>query len=121
MSFQLQMEQMSDYLAAKLSGACTAEEAWRQFELIAEHGRRANKNKLLLDLTECHGEISLADRYFFAESARIFARYKLIKAAYLARPEQVDSQKFGEMVARNRWINARIFTNIKNAEEWLLT
>jgi hypothetical protein len=119
MSARLQIEQMPGYLAAKFSGACTAEQAWRQFELIAERSRRANKNKLLLDLRECGGAIYLADRYFFAESARIFARYKLIKTAYLARPEQVDSQKFGEMVARNRWINARIFTNLKDAEEWL--
>ena len=119
MSVQQQIEEMPGYLSAKLTGACAAEGAWRQFKTIAERCKCANKNKLLLDFTECHGDISLADRYFFVESARIFARYKVIKAAYLARPEQVDSQKFGEMVARNRWINVRIFTNVKDAEEWL--
>jgi hypothetical protein len=120
MGIQLQMEQMSDYLAARFTGTCMLEEIWQQFELIAEHCNRANKNRLLLDFTEFHAGISLADRYFLVTSARIFAQYKIIKTAYVARPEQVDSKKFGELAARNRWINARVFTNIEDAEEWLL-
>jgi hypothetical protein len=120
MSLQLQMEQMPGYLAARFTGQGAPEEIWRQFELIAEHCKRANKNRLLLDFTEFHAGISLADRYFLVIGARIFAQYKLIKTAYFARPEQVDSKKFGELVARNRWINARVFTNIEDAEEWLL-
>jgi hypothetical protein len=120
MGIQLQMEQMSGYLAARFIGSGALEDIWRQFELIAEHCKRANKNRLLLDFTEFHAGISLADRYFLVTSARIFAQYKLIKTAYFARPEQVDSKKFGELVARNRWINARVFTNIEDAEEWLL-
>jgi hypothetical protein len=111
---------MPDYLASRFTGTGAPEEIWRQFELIAEHCKRANKNRLLLDFTEFHAGISLADRYFLVTSARIFAQYKLIKTAYVARPEQVDSKKFGELVARNRWINARVFTNIEDAEEWLL-
>jgi poly-beta-hydroxyalkanoate depolymerase len=120
MSIQLQMEQMSGYLAARFIGTCMLEEIWRQFELIAETCKRANKNRLLLDFTKFHAGISFADRYFFVTSARIFAQYKLIKTAVVARPEQIDSKKFGELVARNRWINARVFTTIEDAEEWLL-
>ena len=120
MSIQLQIEEMPDYLVAKFNGAGTAEEVWRRYKLIAERCNRANKNKLLLDFTEVHAGISLAGRYFLVTSARIFAQYKLIKTAVVARPEQVDSKKFGELVARNRWINARVFTNIEDAEEWLL-
>jgi hypothetical protein len=120
MSVQLQIEEMPGCLVAKFTGACAAEKAWRQFELIAEQCRRANKNKLLLDFTRCHGEIYFADRYFFTESARIFAQYKVIKTAYFARPDQVDSKKFGETVVQNRWVNARIFTNVEEAEKWLL-
>jgi hypothetical protein len=120
MSVEIQIEELPGYFAAKFTGACAAEEAWRRFETIAERCQRANKNKLLLDFTQCHGDISVADRYLFVKSARIFAQYKLIKTAYFARPDQVDSQKFGEMVAQNRWVNARIFTNVEEAEKWLL-
>ena len=120
MSVKIQIEEMPGYFAAKFTGACAAEQAWRRFETIAERCKRANKNKLFLDFTDCHGDISLAARYFFVEGARIFAQYNLTKAAYFARPDQVDSQKFGEMVAQNRWLNARIFTNAEEAEKWLL-
>lgn len=88
--------------------------------MIAEHCRRANKNKLLLDFTGAYTKASLADRYFIGEKAEIFTRYKLIKVAVAVRPERLDPQRFGEMAMRNRRVNARVFTNIEDAEEWLL-
>jgi hypothetical protein len=120
MSVQLQIEEMPDYLAANFTGEGEAEEIWRQFELIAEHCERANKNKLLLDLTENYGTLSLVDRYRLGDVAEIFVYYKLIKVAVVCRPEQLDYQRFGEMVARNRWVNARVFTGLEDAEKWLL-
>jgi hypothetical protein len=64
MSVQLQIEEMPEYLAARFTGAGTAEEVWRRYKLIAERCKRANKNKLLLDFTEAQGELSLLERYF---------------------------------------------------------
>jgi hypothetical protein len=118
MSVRLQIEEMPNYLAARYTGAGEAEEFWRQLELIAEHCKRANKNKLLLDFWEAYAEgLSLADRYFFGEEAQIFVDCKLMKLAIVARPERADPRRFGEMVIRNRWINARVFTNVADAEE----
>jgi hypothetical protein len=120
MSMQLQIEEMPGHLAAKFAGAGTAEEVWRRYELIAERCERANKNKLLLDFTETYVETSLADKYILGEQAQIFARYKVIKVAAVARPEQVDPERFGEMVARNRGVDGRVFTNAEDAKGWLL-
>ena len=120
MSFQLQIEETPCYLAARFTGAGTVEEAWRQFELIAENSKRANKNKLLLDFTEAHAGISLSYRYFLANEMRIFAQYKVVKVAVVGRPEQLDYKKFGETVALNQGVNGRVFTNVEDAEEWLL-
>ena len=120
MSIQLQIKENPDYLVARFTGAGSAEEIWRQFELIAEHCKRANKNKLLLDLMGAYGDASLADRYRFGDQAEIFMLYKLIKVAVVIRPEQLDPHRFGETVARNRWVNARVFTSVENAVEWLL-
>lgn len=122
MSVRLQIEEMPDYLAARFTGVGAVEEVWRRFELIAEHCKRANKNKLLLDLSEAHAhaEVSLVDRYNFGEAAQIFTYYKLIKIAFVSRPEQLDPQRFCEMVAQNRGVNARVFTNAEDAEKWLL-
>ena len=120
MSIQLQIEEMPDYLTARFIGAGTVEEVWRQFELIAERCKRANKRKLLLKVVEVYGEISLGERYFLGDKTQIFMYYKLIKVAVVGRPDQIDQKRFGEMVMLNRWVNARVFTNIKDAEEWLL-
>jgi len=73
MSFQLQMEQMSGYLAARFTGAGVADEAWLQFESIAEHCKRTKNNKLLIDGTRAEANSSIVDRYLAAEKAVIFA------------------------------------------------
>jgi hypothetical protein len=119
-SIQLQIEERPGYLTAKFIGAGAAEETWGQFESIVEHCKRANKNKLLLDVTQARAEIYLADRYFFGDEAEIFMYNKLIKVAVVVRPEILDSRRFGERVMRNRWVNAFVFTNVEDAEEWLL-
>lgn len=117
MNIQLQIQEMPDYLAVRFTGP--TKEAWRQFVSIAGHCKRAKKNKLLLDFTETHGDLSLADRYHLGDEAEIFMIYKLIKVAVLGRPEQFDYKKFGEMVARNRWLGARLFTSVEDAAKWL--
>ena len=119
MSAQFQIEETPDYLAVRVTGEGRVEEVWRQFDSIAEHCNRANKNKLLLDYTEAYGEISLWERYFLGDRAQIFA-YHRINVAAVARPDQLDPQRFGDMVAQNRGVNYRSFTNTEDALEWLL-
>ncbi len=119
MSIELQMEEMPDYLVAKFIGAGATEELWRQFELIAEQCKRASKNKLLLDFREAYADASLPNRYFMAEMAEIFARYK--RGAVAVRPERLDPQRFGETAMQNRGVNARVFTSVEDAEKWLLS
>jgi hypothetical protein len=116
---KIRFEEIIGYLAVRFTGAGTAEEAWRQFESIAEHCKRANKNKLLLDFTEAQAEFSLADRYFLGEGAKIF-KHHASKVATVGRPEQLDHRRFGETVAQNRGVNLRVFTTIEDAHEWLL-
>jgi len=116
---KIHLEEIIGYMAVRFTGAGTVEEAWRQFESIVEHCERANKNKLLLDFTEAHAEISLADRYFLGERAKILAR-QASKVATVGRPDQLDPRRFGEIVAQNRWVNVRAFTNAEDAARWLL-
>jgi lipid-A-disaccharide synthase-like uncharacterized protein len=112
MSVELQIEETPNYLAARFTGAGVAEEFTRRLVLIAEHCKRANKNKLLLDFWEAHAiGLSMANKYFFGEETQIFLDCKLMKLAIVARPERADPRRFGEMVIRNRWIQmGRCFT-----------
>ena len=118
MDAQFQIEEMPDYLAVRFIGV--TREVCEQFELIAEHCDRASKNKLLLDCTDTHGDLSLVERFWLGDRAETFMFHHLIKVAVVGRPEQLDRKKFGEMVARNRRVNARVFTNVRAAEKWLL-
>ena len=117
MDVQFQIEEMLDYLAVRFIGAPM--EAAEHFESIAKHCNRANKNKLLLDFTDTHGGFSLVERFWLGDRAETFMFHHLIKVAVVGRPEQLDRKKFGEMVARNRRVNARVFTNVQAAEKWL--
>jgi hypothetical protein len=119
MNVQLQMEQMPGYLAARFIGAGERGEALQQVESIAEHCKRTKNNKLLIDITRLDAKVSLVDRFFAGERLSIFARNG-IKVAVVARPEQVDPQKFGILVARNRGVNVDGFSDFQAAEEWLL-
>ena len=119
MGLQLQMEQMPDYLAARFTGAGVTEDLWRQYELIVEHCERTKNTKLLIDTTGFDLIISTLDRFLLGDRNLIFSRYG-IKVVFVGRPEQIDPKKFGEMVARNRWVNGRVFTDFNAAEEWLL-
>lgn len=115
----LRTEEMPGYLVARFTGAGVPGEAAQQFELIAEQCRRAKKNKLLIDITQYAVKASLADRFYAGERFQIFARYG-ITVAFVCTLEQVDPKRFGELVARNRGVNLRTFTDLRSAEEWLL-
>ncbi len=47
----IQMEQMSGYLAARFIGVAAPGEGLQQFELIAEHCKLTNNDRLLIDGT----------------------------------------------------------------------
>jgi hypothetical protein len=119
MSFQLQMEQMSGYLVARFIGTAMPGEVSQRFELIAEHCKRTNNDKLLIDTTGFNVKVTLVDRFLLGERLGIFARYK-IKVVFVSRPEQLDPRKFAVMVAQNRGVDVDAFTDFQAAEEWLL-
>jgi len=75
---------------------------------------------LLIDLIPLkNGEISTFERYKMGLAAASLST-GVRRMAALARPDQIDPQRFGETVARNRGINVRIFADPKVAESWLL-
>jgi len=57
--------------------------------------------------------------YEQGEGAKLFKRYG-IKIAVVVSEEKLEPEKFAEMVARNRGVNACVFTDYQTAEEWLL-
>jgi hypothetical protein len=121
MSFQLQMEQMPGYLAARFIGVGVPGEASEQFESIAEYCKRTKNHKILVDATAYDLDVkpSTVDIFRFGERLQTFSRHG-IKVAFICRPEQLDPGKFGLLVARNRGVCVDAFTDLCAAEEWLL-
>jgi hypothetical protein len=118
--FQIQMEQMSGYLAARLTGVAQPGEGSRQFKSIAEHCKHTNNDKLLYDVTEYRViKPHLVDKFILAERAEIFARYG-IKVALVCRPERLEIPKSAAPLARNRGVKIEVFTDLRAAEDWLL-
>src|SRR5262245_7912242 len=119
MSIELQMENASGYMVARFTGEGKAEEALLNFEQIVEQCNRANNKKLLIDCTEAKTDIALVDMYEQGEGAKLFNRYG-IKIAVVVSEDKLEPEKFAETVARNRGVDACVFTANQTAVEWLL-
>jgi hypothetical protein len=113
------MEQMPKYLAARYIGAGDVVEVSKQFESIAKHCNRTKNTKLLIDTTGFDVKPSVTDRFYMGEELEIFVLHA-IKVAFVSRPEQLDPERFGKLVAWNRYAIFEVFTDFQSAEEWLL-
>jgi len=110
---------MPGYLAASFTGMGPPGAASQRFKLIAEHCKRTNNDKLLIDATGFKVKISTADRFLLGERSLIFALHRL-KVAFVCAPEQIDPEKFGALVAQNRGVTVEVFTDFQAAVKWLL-
>jgi hypothetical protein len=120
MDLQLQMEQMSGYLVVRFIGVAAPGEGLQQFELIAEHCKLTNNDRLLIDGTGFTIiQPQALDKFFMGERLVIFMRYG-IKVAFVTRPERIDLLKFAILVAQNRGVKVEAFTDSQSAQEWLL-
>ena len=113
------MEDGSGYMVARFIGNGKAEVALHHFEEIAEECKRTNKKKLLIDCTKSKADGSLVDMYEQGEGAKLFTRLG-IKVAVAVPEEKLEAEKFAELVARNRGVDACVFTDYHKAEKWLL-
>ena len=119
MAFQLQIEQRLGYLAVRVIGAGDVEEAGNQFEIVLDHCKRTNNKKLLVDIRDVEGGFSFLDKYYLIEKLWLGVS-NLVKVATVNTQEKIDPRRFGELVAHNRGLNLRAFTDYEIAEKWLL-
>ena len=120
MSTQLQIERKDNWVVARLSGVADIEKAHARFEEIAQACDRMSTKRLIVDVTNAALPLSATDKFEMGRHAVVFAQHG-IKVAVVATPDQLDPERFGEVVARNRGVNIRLFTDVEAAEEWLAT
>ncbi len=75
-----------------------------------------NHKKVLVNVTNMPGKVNTLQRFELGmQGAMIFRN--LIKIAVVYRKEEIDW--FAETVSKNRGLNARIFSQMDKAMEWL--
>ncbi|MGA2505068.1 MAG: hypothetical protein ABSG01_13335 [Anaerolineales bacterium] len=119
MGLRIQILKKSDYLVADFSGAGDLDEVSQQFGLLAERCLAAKKSRLLIDTSAVQSVPAFTERFRAGERAVVFG-YNGIKIAMVSTPGQVDPKLLGELVARNRGVNGRVFTDLAAAKRWLL-
>jgi len=103
------------------AGQASLDEAVELVDRAVVFARERRIPKLLINAAGLTGfpSPSLAERYF---SARRFAASAqgLVQLALVIRPEMIDPEKFGVIVARNAGMNADVFAAEPPALAWLL-
>lgn len=78
--------------------------------------QKENYKKVLVNVTNMPGKVRTFQRFEIGVQGSLIFR-NLIKVAVLYRKEEIDW--FAETVSKNRGLNAKIFSEMNEATEWL--
>ncbi len=118
--YQLTVEQRPQYLYIYVTGENDNYEISRRYWLeVAEHCRRTNSKKILID-EDIKEDASLADVYQLASELPQMGFFGVRIAFFDRYAAHQDLNEFGELVAINRGLYGKIFNNFDEAETWLL-
>ena len=111
-----------DYLEITCSGLYSRAESQRVGLEAYREAALAERDTVLLDVRQVAGRIpSILDR--FEMGVHIAKHYResdpRIRLAVLGNEPMIHADRFGELVARNRGADARVFTVEAEALEWI--
>jgi hypothetical protein len=116
MSIEISIIDKDDYVLAEYSGEYQGDISSLKLDDLVKDCKQC---KLLADITRCKLNVTYDDRFRFGEEiAKKFIFPKLIKIAMLMSPKQYNT--FVSIVAQNRGASYEIFTDKKEALNWLL-
>ena len=84
---------------------------------VGEATSTAPTRSVLIDATGLRAVYTDLDRYHLG--LQMGRRWRNIPYALVAHPAMIDPRRFGEMVAQNRGMNGRVFTDRTEAGRWL--
>jgi hypothetical protein len=111
------------YLELACAGLYSRSESLRVGDEAYREAALAKRDTVLLDVRQVRGRIpTLFDRFDFG--ARIAQHYRQsdprVRLALLGHEPMIHPERFGELVARNRGGDARVFTDETEALGWVL-
>ena len=118
--YELEFEKRPDYLYARVAADSadepTAVEYWKA---IIDKCRELGVKRLLVEQLIPTG-MSMTDTFELATEIAAMEVFGIKIAFVDSYIEHADVNQFGEMVAGNRGVWAKVFTTIPEAENWLL-
>ena len=112
-----------DYLELACSGRYSRAEAQRVGDEAYRQAARAGRTAVLVDVRQVSGRVpTILER--FDLGVRIADRYLAsdprVRLAVLGHEPMIHPDRFGELVAKNRGADARVFTDEAEAREWIV-
>ncbi len=104
------------------SGKYSRAEAFRIGERAFREAADAGRRSVLVDVRGVDGRIpTILDRFDFGVhiAARHLEQKPRVRLAILGHEPMIHPERFGEIVARNRGADARVFTVEADAIDWL--
>jgi len=101
-------------------------EAIRILREILISAYKEGKKYVFCDLTDLKGDPKPMERYDFAQSVStvypaLVQEYKYgMKIVLCGNEPLISPERFGEIVARNRFLNLKVFTDKEEGMKWLL-
>jgi hypothetical protein len=113
-------ELIEDRAVFRPSGQVSLDEAIQLVTSAITFARERHIRKLLVVTSGLKGfePPSITDRYFFVQEWALAAK-GAVRVAVVARPEMIDSRKFGVTVAVNRGLVGDVFASEEEALAWL--
>jgi hypothetical protein len=92
----------------------------RLLKSVLKAPKARRQRQLLVDLSPVeNNHLTTLERYKLGvESATLLTDVE--RVATLARVDQIDKERFGETVARNKGLDVRVFSDPEKALTWLL-
>ena len=121
--FDIEINVEDDFLLISARGNYSLSNANNLLKLAIDNVLSHNKSKILIDIIDITGSIPSFDRFQYSESLcdyiRKHALGKVNKIAVVGKEPIVDKERFGEIVAKNRGVNVRVFTDMSQASIWI--
>jgi hypothetical protein len=115
---RLEYHRDGDWLEVRCAGEGNAAWLMGLFREVGEHVSREPAAAVVIDLRGVTAlSMTTTERYRVGEVVAL--HWPGVPAAVVANAPLVDPERFAEMVARNRGVDGRVFTNMDEARAWL--
>jgi len=117
MTEHIEVKKVANYVHLTFSGPFTIQGSKRAIDVMVAACTRETCMRVLFDVREMTGAISLMDR-FNTVLYGVLKTPAAMRTAFVARPDQ-SSDKFFENAAVNRGLRLRVFHEPDDAVRWL--